>query len=175
MIWHAWWGRVGGRVGGVYLAPVLRMTPAPPPTLPAGLPCCRQQRPVSLLGHHTAFSNAIPFFPLALRPPPGLQIFDVLAAATYLAQALEPTIAIIVFITVGSYIPLTVGVEVICESRPPATDSGRHDTCAYCRVVIGALPTSMCSARVQPSMELIAGKAAKSLPARIAMALPCWV
>ncbi|EFJ49390.1 hypothetical protein VOLCADRAFT_59332 [Volvox carteri f. nagariensis] len=36
------------------------------------------------------------------------QIFDVLAAATYLAQALEPTIAIIVFVTVGSYIPLTV-------------------------------------------------------------------
>ncbi|GIL87517.1 hypothetical protein Vretimale_1580 [Volvox reticuliferus] len=36
------------------------------------------------------------------------QMFDVLAAATYLAQALEPTIAIIVFITVGSYIPLTI-------------------------------------------------------------------
>ncbi|GLC47382.1 hypothetical protein PLESTB_001360600 [Pleodorina starrii] len=36
------------------------------------------------------------------------QMFDVLAAATYLAQALEPTIAIIVFVTVGSYIPLTV-------------------------------------------------------------------
>ncbi|GIL44034.1 hypothetical protein Vafri_1601 [Volvox africanus] len=36
------------------------------------------------------------------------QMFDVLAAATYLAQALEPTIAMIVFITVGSYIPLTI-------------------------------------------------------------------
>ncbi|PNW75764.1 hypothetical protein CHLRE_12g561550v5 [Chlamydomonas reinhardtii] len=42
------------------------------------------------------------------------QIFDVLAAATYLAQALEPTIAIIVFIAVGSYIPLTV---IITEWR----------------------------------------------------------
>ncbi|GFR40137.1 hypothetical protein Agub_g693, partial [Astrephomene gubernaculifera] len=38
------------------------------------------------------------------------QIFDVLAAATYLAQALEPTIAIIVFFTVGSYIPLTIAI-----------------------------------------------------------------
>ncbi|KAG2448115.1 hypothetical protein HYH02_006700 [Chlamydomonas schloesseri] len=42
------------------------------------------------------------------------QIFDVLAAATYLAQALEPTIAIIVFIAVGSYIPLTI---IITEWR----------------------------------------------------------
>ncbi|KAG2483230.1 hypothetical protein HYH03_017887 [Edaphochlamys debaryana] len=42
------------------------------------------------------------------------QIFDVLAAATYLAQALEPTIAIIVFVTVGSYIPLTI---IITEWR----------------------------------------------------------
>lgn len=39
-----------------------------------------------------------------------VQLFDVLAAATYLAQALEPSIAIIVFITVGSYIPLTIAI-----------------------------------------------------------------
>lgn len=43
-----------------------------------------------------------------LPHPLSTQMFDVLAAATYLAQALEPTIAIIVFITVGSYIPLTI-------------------------------------------------------------------
>eukprot|EP00201_Polytomella_parva_P019082 CAMPEP_0175051040 /NCGR_PEP_ID=MMETSP0052_2-20121109/7575_1 /TAXON_ID=51329 ORGANISM="Polytomella parva, Strain SAG 63-3" /NCGR_SAMPLE_ID=MMETSP0052_2 /ASSEMBLY_ACC=CAM_ASM_000194 /LENGTH=815 /DNA_ID=CAMNT_0016315273 /DNA_START=575 /DNA_END=3023 /DNA_ORIENTATION=- len=38
------------------------------------------------------------------------QILDVFVAATYLAQALEPSVAIIVFITVGSYIPLTIVV-----------------------------------------------------------------
>lgn len=41
-------------------------------------------------------------------------MFDVLAAATFLSQALQPAIAIIVFITVGSYIPLTV---IITEWR----------------------------------------------------------
>jgi ATP-binding cassette subfamily B (MDR/TAP) protein 6 len=38
------------------------------------------------------------------------QLFDVLAASTYLASALEPWIALVVFITVGSYIPLTIAV-----------------------------------------------------------------
>ncbi|GFH15578.1 mitochondrial half-size ABC transporter, membrane protein [Haematococcus lacustris] len=33
---------------------------------------------------------------------------DVLTASTYLAQALEPTIALTVFVTVGSYIPVTI-------------------------------------------------------------------
>lgn len=33
-----------------------------------------------------------------------------LVAATYLAAALEPWIALIVFITIGSYIPLTIAV-----------------------------------------------------------------
>ncbi len=37
-----------------------------------------------------------------------LQVFDMLAAATYLAGALEPWIALIVFITIGSYLPLTI-------------------------------------------------------------------
>lgn len=37
-----------------------------------------------------------------------LQIVDMLAAATYLAGALEPWVALIVFITIGSYIPLTI-------------------------------------------------------------------
>jgi ATP-binding cassette subfamily B (MDR/TAP) protein 6 len=31
-----------------------------------------------------------------------------LAAATYLAGALEPWVALIVFVTIGSYIPLTI-------------------------------------------------------------------
>jgi ATP-binding cassette subfamily B (MDR/TAP) protein 6 len=31
-----------------------------------------------------------------------------LAAATYLASALEPWVALIVFVTIGSYIPLTI-------------------------------------------------------------------
>jgi len=39
---------------------------------------------------------------------------DVLAASTYLAQALEPSIAITTFITVGSYIPITI---IITEWR----------------------------------------------------------
>jgi ATP-binding cassette subfamily B (MDR/TAP) protein 6 len=34
-----------------------------------------------------------------------------LAAATYLAGSLEPTIAAITFVTIGSYIPLTVGLS----------------------------------------------------------------
>jgi ATP-binding cassette subfamily B (MDR/TAP) protein 6 len=37
-----------------------------------------------------------------------LQIVDMLAAATYLAGALEPWVALIVFVTIGSYIPLTI-------------------------------------------------------------------
>eukprot|EP00878_Enallax_costatus_P013753 GHUV01014384.1.p1 GENE.GHUV01014384.1~~GHUV01014384.1.p1 ORF type:complete len:619 (+),score=130.70 GHUV01014384.1:1438-3294(+) len=37
-----------------------------------------------------------------------LQVVDMLAAATYLAGALEPWVALIVFITIGSYIPLTI-------------------------------------------------------------------
>eukprot|EP00878_Enallax_costatus_P015689 GHUV01016437.1.p1 GENE.GHUV01016437.1~~GHUV01016437.1.p1 ORF type:complete len:820 (+),score=192.83 GHUV01016437.1:571-3030(+) len=36
------------------------------------------------------------------------QVVDMLAAATYLAGALEPWVALIVFITIGSYIPLTI-------------------------------------------------------------------
>jgi ATP-binding cassette subfamily B (MDR/TAP) protein 6 len=37
-----------------------------------------------------------------------LQIVDMFAAATYLAGALEPWVALIVFVTIGSYIPLTI-------------------------------------------------------------------
>lgn len=37
-------------------------------------------------------------------------VVDVLVAATYLAQAMEPSIAVIVFVTVGSYIPLTIAI-----------------------------------------------------------------
>lgn len=37
-----------------------------------------------------------------------LQMIDVLAAATYLSQALDPTIAVIVFVTVSLYIPMTI-------------------------------------------------------------------
>eukprot|EP00879_Flechtneria_rotunda_P018678 GHRR01019601.1.p1 GENE.GHRR01019601.1~~GHRR01019601.1.p1 ORF type:complete len:623 (+),score=198.83 GHRR01019601.1:173-2041(+) len=36
------------------------------------------------------------------------QVVDMLTAATYLAGALEPWVALIVFITIGSYIPLTI-------------------------------------------------------------------
>lgn len=36
------------------------------------------------------------------------QIVDMFTAATYLAGALEPWVALIVFITIGSYIPLTI-------------------------------------------------------------------
>lgn len=39
---------------------------------------------------------------------PELQVVDMLAAATYLAGALEPWVALIVFLTIGSYIPLTI-------------------------------------------------------------------
>ncbi|KAF6263959.1 ABC transporter type 1, transmembrane domain-containing protein, partial [Scenedesmus sp. NREL 46B-D3] len=35
-------------------------------------------------------------------------IVDMVAAATYLAGALEPWVALIVFVTIGSYIPLTI-------------------------------------------------------------------
>lgn len=35
-------------------------------------------------------------------------MIDVLAAATYLSQALDPTIAVIVFVTVSLYIPMTI-------------------------------------------------------------------
>jgi ATP-binding cassette subfamily B (MDR/TAP) protein 6 len=38
------------------------------------------------------------------------QLLDVLLASCYLAAALEPWIALVVFITVGSYIPLTIAV-----------------------------------------------------------------
>jgi len=37
-----------------------------------------------------------------------VQIVDMFAAATYLAGALEPWVALIVFVTIGSYIPLTI-------------------------------------------------------------------
>lgn len=40
----------------------------------------------------------------------GPQMFDVLAAATYLSMALEPWIALIMFVTIGSYIPMTIMV-----------------------------------------------------------------
>ena len=39
---------------------------------------------------------------------PHTQIVDMFAAATYLAGALEPWVALIVFVTIGSYIPLTI-------------------------------------------------------------------
>lgn len=39
------------------------------------------------------------------------QIIDVLTAATYLSQALQPGIAAIVFITVGSYMPATMAIR----------------------------------------------------------------
>lgn len=42
------------------------------------------------------------------------QLVDVLIGSTYLAQALEPTIAIIMFVTVGCYMPITV---IITEWR----------------------------------------------------------
>lgn len=45
-----------------------------------------------------------------------LQMIDVLAAATYLSQALDPTIAVIVFVTVSLYIPMTI---YITEWREP--------------------------------------------------------
>lgn len=35
-------------------------------------------------------------------------MFDVAAASVYMALALQPWIAIIVFITLGSYIPMTI-------------------------------------------------------------------
>lgn len=48
----------------------------------------------------------------AVTPVPSpAQIIDMLAAATYLAGSLEPTIAAITFVTIGSYIPLTVGLS----------------------------------------------------------------
>ena len=42
------------------------------------------------------------------------QMVDVLISSTYLAQALEPAIAIIMFLTVASYMPITV---IITEWR----------------------------------------------------------
>ena len=36
------------------------------------------------------------------------QMFDILAACVYIASALEPWIAIIMFITLSSYLPLTI-------------------------------------------------------------------
>jgi hypothetical protein len=47
------------------------------------------------------------------------QIIDVVVASTYLAIYLDPLIAMIVFITIGSYIPLTVLVTE-CAPTPPA-------------------------------------------------------
>lgn len=57
-----------------------------------------------------------------------LQIVDMLAAATYLAGALEPWVALIVFITIGSYIPLTIIVtEWRGNFRRDMNKTGRHD------------------------------------------------
>ncbi len=71
--------------------------------------------PAEQSSHSVAACHVHPPLIVPIQPAAYPQIFDVLAAATYLAQALEPTIAIIVFITVGSYIPLTVrGHEAAC-------------------------------------------------------------
>lgn len=37
-----------------------------------------------------------------------MQLFDILAASVYISTALEPWIAVIVFFTLSSYIPLTI-------------------------------------------------------------------
>ena len=39
-----------------------------------------------------------------------MNFIDMLAAASYLAAAVEPWVAAIVFVTIGSYIPLTIFV-----------------------------------------------------------------
>ena len=51
--------------------------------------------------------------PVALCPPAVLfnivpQLFDIVAACIFISAALEPWIAVIVFITLGSYIPVTI-------------------------------------------------------------------
>lgn len=50
---------------------------------------------------------------MALCPPAVLfnivpQLFDIVAACIFISAALEPWIAVIVFITLGSYIPVTI-------------------------------------------------------------------
>ena len=56
------------------------------------------------------------------------QIFDIIAACTYLAAALEPWIAVVVFITLISYIPLTVALT---EWRGKFRRSARTLSSAY--------------------------------------------
>ena len=52
--------------------------------------------------------------PVALWSPPAVlfnivpQLFDIVAACIFISAALEPWIAVIVFITLGSYIPVTI-------------------------------------------------------------------
>ncbi|GBF99523.1 hypothetical protein Rsub_11957 [Raphidocelis subcapitata] len=51
-----------------------------------------------------AIQNVLSTIVFSIAP----QIIDMLAAATYLAGSLEPTIAAITFVTIGSYLPLTI-------------------------------------------------------------------
>lgn len=37
-----------------------------------------------------------------------MQLFDIVGACIYMAAALQPWIAVVVFITLASYIPLTI-------------------------------------------------------------------
>ncbi len=52
------------------------------------------------------------------------QMFDILAACVYIASALEPWIAVIMFVTLSSYLPLTI---FLTEWRT------RYRRCARCR------------------------------------------
>lgn len=70
------------------------------------------------------------------------QMVDVLISSTYLAQALEPAIAIIMFLTVASYMPITV---IITEWRGKLRrELNRTDQVRLCVHRLGALVCTLC-------------------------------
>jgi ABC-type transport system involved in Fe-S cluster assembly fused permease/ATPase subunit len=74
----------------------------------------------------------------------GAQIVDMFAAATYLAGALEPWVALIVFVTIGSYIPLTI---IVTEWRGNfRREMNRTENARSARVTDALLNWWVCSA-----------------------------
>ena len=62
---------------------------------------------------------------LSLHPPSPSQVADILVACTYLAVKMQPWAAIIVFVTVASYVPLTVSHREGQAGGRSATDTGQ--------------------------------------------------
>jgi len=61
-----------------------------------------------------------------------LQLIDIVLACSYIAYSLQPWIAVIVFITLASYIPLTILLTEVRARRRHSSDLPRAPPVASC-------------------------------------------